>query len=455
MGRRPTTPSDTTLAAGTECIGANFTAATRQFASNTNFALQRERVFAAPTWSFASATGTITTGINVDIADPVVGANAAITNIYSLRAANVLFTGVIKAGAGPTTLTDAAGKILAAALNTVGPTVGGTGLTSYAQGDLLYASATNTLAALAKDANSTRYLSNTGASNAPAWAQIGLTTGVTGILPGANGGTANGFFAVSGPTTSLKTFAFPDASATVLTTNAAVTVAQGGTGIASGTSGGIPYFSGTTTIASSTLLAANALVIGGGAGTAPSTTTTGTGVLTALGVNVGSAGAFVTFNGALGTPSSGTVTNLTGTASININGTVGATTPAAGTFTALVGTSGTHTGITSLGIRDTSAAFDVTLAATSSVTLGAGRTLTFDVANAARTLKLTGNPTLADWFDQAVKAGSSPTFVTVTAALTGNASTATALATTRSIYGNNFDGTAALAQIIASTFGSL
>jgi hypothetical protein len=41
----------------------------------------------------------------------------------------------------------------------------------------------------------------------------------------------------------------------------------------------------------------------------------GTGVATALGINVGSAGAFVTFNGALGTPSSGTATNLTGTAS--------------------------------------------------------------------------------------------------------------------------------------------
>ena len=36
---------------------------------------------------------------------------------------------------------------------------------------------------------------------------------------------------------------------------------------------------------------------------------------------------------ALGTPSSGVVTNLTGTASININGTVGATTPASGAFT--------------------------------------------------------------------------------------------------------------------------
>lgn len=38
----------------------------------------------------------------------------------------------------------------------------------------------------------------------------------------------------------------------------------------------------------------------------------GTGVETALAVNVGSAGAFVTFDGALGTPSSGTLTNATG-----------------------------------------------------------------------------------------------------------------------------------------------
>jgi hypothetical protein len=102
-----------------------------------------------------------------------------------------------------------------------------------------------------------------------------------------------------------------------------------------GTSGGIPYFSSATTWATSAALAANAIVLGGGAGAAPATTTTGTGVVTALGVNTGTAGAFVVNGGALGTPSSGTVTNLTGTASININGTVGATTPAAGTFTSL------------------------------------------------------------------------------------------------------------------------
>jgi hypothetical protein len=47
----------------------------------------------------------------------------------------------------------------------------------------------------------------------------------------------------------------------------------------------------------------------------------GTGVATALGVNVGSSGAFVTFNGALGTPSSGTLTNTTGFPAANLAGT--------------------------------------------------------------------------------------------------------------------------------------
>ncbi len=54
-----------------------------------------------------------------------------------------------------------------------------------------------------------------------------------------------------------------------------------------GTSGGIPYFSSSSTWASSGVLAANALVIGGGAGTTPSTTTTATGILTFLGTPSG------------------------------------------------------------------------------------------------------------------------------------------------------------------------
>lgn len=95
-------------------------------------------------------------------------------------------------------------------------------------------------------------------------------------------------------------------SVATATTTPAFTVA--------GTSGGIPYFSGTAAWASSALLAANGLVVGGGAGASPSTVSTGTGVLTALGVNVGSAGAFITFGGNAGTPSGLVGTNISGTA---------------------------------------------------------------------------------------------------------------------------------------------
>jgi hypothetical protein len=79
-----------------------------------------------------------------------------------------------------------------------------------------------------------------------------------------------------------------------------------------GTSGGVPYFSSSSTWATSAALAANSLVVGGGAGVAPATVTTGTGAVTALGIAVGSAGAFVVNGGALGTPASGVATNLTG-----------------------------------------------------------------------------------------------------------------------------------------------
>lgn len=46
-------------------------------------------------------------------------------------------------------------------------------------------------------------------------------------------------------------------------------VGSGGTGLASGTSGGIPGFTGSTTLTSSVALTSNALVLGGGAGATP------------------------------------------------------------------------------------------------------------------------------------------------------------------------------------------
>ena len=66
---------------------------------------------------------------------------------------------------------------------------GGTGQSSYSQGDLLYASSGSAISKLAKNTSATRYLANTGTSNNPAWDQVNLANGVTGTLPVANGGT--------------------------------------------------------------------------------------------------------------------------------------------------------------------------------------------------------------------------------------------------------------------------
>ncbi len=83
-------------------------------------------------------------------------------------------------------LTNCTGLPAASITGTLGVTHGGTGLATFAQGDLIYSSASNTLLALTKDTNATRYLSNTGTTNNPAWAQVNLSNGVTGNLPVAN-----------------------------------------------------------------------------------------------------------------------------------------------------------------------------------------------------------------------------------------------------------------------------
>jgi len=71
---------------------------------------------------------------------------------------------------------------------TLGPTSGGTGLTAYTTGDIIYASATNTLSALADVATGNALISG-GVGVAPSWGKIGLTTHISGTLPVANGGT--------------------------------------------------------------------------------------------------------------------------------------------------------------------------------------------------------------------------------------------------------------------------
>jgi len=130
------------------------------------------------------------------------GAGISVTNgSGTITVAN---TGVLSFSAGTTGLTPSAATTGAVTLaGTLIAVNGGTGFSSYAVGDLLYANTTTTLAKLPDVATGNALISG-GVGVAPSWGKIGLTTHVSGILPVANGGTgvatatANTVFA--GPT---------------------------------------------------------------------------------------------------------------------------------------------------------------------------------------------------------------------------------------------------------------
>ncbi len=114
----------------------------------------------------------------------------------------------------------------------------------------------------------------------------------------------DGVFTVANTQTLNRTYTFPDANATMLTTNATVTVAQGGTGIGTLASNGVLYGNGTGAV--------QALAVNAGATLCLTQTTSGVptwgacgggGKVTAIGVT--------TANGVSGSSSGGTTPNLT------------------------------------------------------------------------------------------------------------------------------------------------
>ena len=289
----------------------------------------------APTW--ATDAGGSVTSVSVVSANGLAGTVATATTTPAITLSTTV-TGVVKGNGtalsaavaatdyvAPSAYASANGLTMATA-RLLGRTTASTGAAeeiSVAGGlTLSGGTLTGTSGTVTSVTGTAPVVSSGGAT--PAISMPAATTSVNGYLTSTDWTTFNG--KGSGTVTSVS-FTGGIITVATATTTPALTVA--------GTSGGIPYFSSSSTWATSAALTASALVVGGGAGAAPATTTTGTGVVTALGVAVGSAGAFVVNGGALGTPSSGTVTNLTGTASININGTVGATTAAAGKFTTL------------------------------------------------------------------------------------------------------------------------
>ena len=153
-----------------------------------------------------TGTGVLTAlGTNVGSAGAFVTFNGAlgtpssgtVTNLTGTAAINITGT----APAGTLTGTTLNSTVVTSSLTTVGTIgtgvwqgtavtagYGGTGQSTYAVGDILYASAATTLSKLADVATGNALISG-GVTTAPSWGKIGLTTHVSGTLPVANGGT--------------------------------------------------------------------------------------------------------------------------------------------------------------------------------------------------------------------------------------------------------------------------
>jgi len=146
---------------------------------------------------------------------------------------------------------------------------------------------------------------------------VALTASTTGVPDKLTNGTIAGTLTINSTTINYGTgAASAHRTALGLTTLATTTAGTGvvtALGNAANGAGGFVTDSGTVANATN----AGYATIAGNATSAnevplSGVTGLGTGVATALAINVGSAGAFITFNGALGTPSSGTLTSCTG-----------------------------------------------------------------------------------------------------------------------------------------------
>ena len=164
--------------------------------ANTTTSLDKVTANTTTTKKFLAQTGTGTAGLapvwNQPAATDITGlATSATTD--TTDAANItsgtLPTGRISGSYIGITGTGAlAAGSLAAGFTAVSVPLGGTGFSSYAVGDLIYADTTTSFAKLPDVAVGNALISG-GVGSAPSYGKIGLATHVSGTLPVANGGT--------------------------------------------------------------------------------------------------------------------------------------------------------------------------------------------------------------------------------------------------------------------------
>ena len=156
-----------------------------------------------------------------------------------------------------------------------------------------------------------------------------MPTFTAGQLPPANGGTGLSTFTRSGNTTDFATATGTltsghcvsiDASGNFIDAGGACTTGGGGGTVTAGTTGRLAYYVGTTNTGSFALAGdctftypnVTCTKTSGTAFSTLATLTPGTGVITALGNTLNASSGLVGYSGALGTPTSGTLTNATG-----------------------------------------------------------------------------------------------------------------------------------------------
>ena len=247
----------------------------------------------SPTWAAPATSGTVTS-VGLSMPTQFTVTNSPVTSSGTLTAS---------------WNTQTANYVLA------GPTTGAAAVPTFR-------------ALVAGDIPSLSYVTSVGAT-APITSTGGLTPtiGVTSAALSKTDDTNVTVTLGGSPTTALL-------AATSLTFGWAgqLSVGRGGTGLSAGTSGGIPYFSSTSAMASSALLTQYGVVYGGGAGAAPVATAAGTTgqVLTAV-----TSGAPIWANPA----TSGTVTSVSVVSANGFAGTVATatSTPAITISTSITG----------------------------------------------------------------------------------------------------------------------
>jgi hypothetical protein len=134
--------------------------------------------------------------------------------------------------------------------------LGGTGLSTFTVGDIMYASATQTLSKLADVALGNAIISG-GVGAAPSYGKIGLTTHVDGVLPVANGGTNQSaaltqYGLIYGNTTTSMASTAAGTSTTLLHGNASGAPTWSAVSLTADVSGVLPVLNGGTGVTTST-----------------------------------------------------------------------------------------------------------------------------------------------------------------------------------------------------------